>query len=366
MVKRVAALMLGLLVACSAAAFDVSSLSIKVGDIERHKDALAGFFPTLLEAGVSYTGITLLPENRTSIDVLIGGAYMSRDYWKDSAGEETIADEQYASVWSARWEVLFNQGFLRSDWTGKDMVTLSGGVSGRWEGFADTGGVDYFFDGALPDVDGIVSNALVAGMLIDMVAFDGIIPKGASLGVRYQYSPLFLSFIGESDYQLLTGTLTGYLPLYSMNQADGKNLFSVYLANRIQADMFFGFDEHVPIFAQDEPSLGSKMRGLERLSRAGSLTVVNNFDIRLVGPELYMDRLYPRLHVFADFGYFNGVLANGAAEEQSEMFGSVGAEAGLSLFDFLNLGYRGSYMVLGENMLKETFVHGVYLSLQFK
>ncbi len=357
-----------LLIAVSAAALDLSS--VKVGDIEVHSEILGGFFPTLIEVGGKYTGITLLPDNRTSIEFLVGGGYMSRGIWKDSSGKEASSSAETVSVWSARWEVLFSQGFLRWDRTEKDFVTLYAGLAGRWENYSDTDGVGYFTSFNPPDAEGLVSNSLVAGLKLDGVSMVGIVPHGISAEVTYRYAPGFLlnSIYGDSDYALLSGSVKGYQPLYSVRKDNGHNLFSIYIANRLQVDKFFNFDSDVPMFAQDEPSLGSKMRGMERLSRAGSLTVVNNFDIRLSGPEVFVSKLYPRINLFADVGYTDGKNANGAVDNDDgeEMFASAGAEAGLSLFDFLNVGYRAAFMLFNENMQEEPLVHGVYLSMQFK
>ncbi len=364
--KGVLLALIGILCAFSAGALD---LSVKVGDIETHPDLLQGFLPTMAEVGVSYTGITLIPCSRTAVEVLAGGAYMGREIWKDDQGKELAVGTgpDVIDVWTARWEVSFSQGFLGLRRTAKDLVTLYGGYAGRWEEYAGIEGTVYDDDGfadIYPDVGGILSHALIAGAVIDWVAMDGIIPRGLSGKAEVTYAPSLIN--RHTDYALATGVLKGYQPLVVMKDDYGQNLFAVYLANRLQIDKFFGFDDSVPMFALDEPALGTKMRGMERLSRSGELTIVNNFDIRFTGPELYLDKVYPRIHLFADLGYTDGKQANIPNAKEREVFASAGIEGGVSFFDFLNIGYRVSRMLKGENIRKEPAVHGVYLSLIFK
>ncbi len=370
MKRGLLAFALGCLLVMPAYGFDLSQLSPVVGDIEVHPDVLGGTVPASLTAGGRYTGLTLIPGHMTSVTLRAGGGYMSRNIWKGTDGkEETPPYEGDAvSLWNARWEVIFSQGLLSSSWTGRDFFSLYAGYSGRWEHMTDTEGTVYESPdlAVFPDGDGIISHALIGGAALDGVRYDGIVPAGAVLRAEYWYAPGWLGNrgTGETDFSMITASIKGYYPLYASRTQQGRNLVSVYLANRIRADRVFGFESGVPMYAQNEFALGSHMRGLERLSRAGSLTAVNNFDVRFVGPEVFADRLYPRFHLFFDCGYTDGRDANTNSGEE-QWFAAAGAEGGISFFDFLNAGYRASFMTAGENMADESFVHGVYMSLQF-
>ncbi len=365
MIRRICILIAALAAASTASGLD---LSLQIGDFDTHSELLGGAVPTMVEIGGVYTGISLLPENRTAVGFLVGGAYYSRDVWKDEDGLEKTVPPDVLTIWTGRWEVIFSQGFLRREKTGKDFLTLYGGLAGRVEVYPDTGSIDYITLFDSPESGGIWSNALKTGVILDATDYDGIIPRGVIAELEFHHAPKWLlnDIYGKSSYSLLSTSVTGYLPLFVSRADSGRNTFAVYLANRVRGDLFLHFDSDVPLFAQDSPSLGSKMRGLERFAMAGSFTAVNNFDIRVSGPEVFADRLYPRMSLFLDVGYSDGKNANAAAADAQQMYVSAGAEAGISFFDFLNAGYRAAWMLYNSNKMEKSFVHGVYMSLQFK
>jgi len=354
-------------------------LGIKVGDIE----ALDGYKPFLLEVGAKYTGVSFIPGYETSLELMTGGGYMNRKVWRDAAGKplsgvdlsnESQLDAVSFDIWSARWDLLVKQGFGWFELEARNPVFLYAGIGGRWEQWVEDGSSSTFIDDdgtVFPDSadDMLIANSVRAGVIADYIAENGPVPKGIKAEASFAYAPPFLfnTAAGSSDYALFTGEVKAAVPLYMSYQKNGTNLFSIYLADRIRADRFFGSE--IPVFAQDKASLGSKMRGLERLSYATEFSAVNNFDVRFIGPEFAARDIYPRLHLFFDAGYFSGsysgdVSAAGVHDENGWLL-SAGFTAALSIFDFANVGYRGSYMLQGKNVRDKDFVSDIILMLKF-
>ncbi|MCF7953538.1 MAG: hypothetical protein K9K78_05640 [Spirochaetales bacterium] len=372
-----------LLVLALAAPLAAGDFGIKIGDIETQGDVLFGFFPTLLEVGGKYTGFSIIEGYETSLEFMTGGGFMGRNVWRDKDGEplasvdwdsDSDQDEVGFNVWSARWEVLLKQGFGWFELEKRNPAFFYAGIEGRWEQFEEDGDETFFLDstkaGIYPNSkdDGLVSNNVVTGLLIDFVSHNGPVHKGIKAELSYRYAPPFMAnnILGSSDYSLLTAEFTGALPLFMKYQDNGYNLFSIYAIDRVRGDLFYGDD--IPMFAQEPASLGSKMRGLERLSYATRASVVNNFDIRFIGPEFLMKDIYPRLHLFFDAGYFSGQYSGGVTSStlpEEGFITTTGFTAALSVFDFANIGYRGSWMLSGENIRNEDYVSDIILMLQF-
>ena len=107
--------------------------------------------------------------------------------------------------------------------------------------------------------------------------------------------------------------------------------------------------DKVPVYAQNDGSLGRQVRGFANFSYNRELTLVNNFEFRFTGPMLGTKLLYPRLIVFFDMGYGAGRYFNSDWSPSGDFIASVGASISITLIDALDLGYQISYLIDGYN-----------------
>ena len=129
-----------LIVALFAIFFILSGLSASdwsffVDGLDQHPEFVWGFPPTYLSGGVRYTGLDLLPEDTTTIQMRVGGGYIERKFWKNF---ETGADDLEMTpltydIGVFEWGAAFSQGFLDSPAGDKDFITLTLGYEGRYE-----------------------------------------------------------------------------------------------------------------------------------------------------------------------------------------------------------------------------------------
>ena len=164
-----------------------------------------------------------------------------------------------------------------------------------------------------------------------------------------------------------------------MSNKKGLNLFSVVLIDRVNVNWTDG--SQVPVYASMPVSLGRKVRGFNTNSYNTNFTVVNNLDIRLSGPEFFMDGVFPRLNLFFDVGWhagnylntgYNGVSAKSAADmaekyDLKRFLCSTGFQLEMCIFDFIDLGFQLSYLISGDNMRTpgQKFITGATFFLDF-
>ncbi len=351
-------------------------------EFDVNSDVFIGFAPTFLTAGLDYSGLQLLDGQSTDIIFIAGGGYTQREIWRDETGAvlsyadsaefDSDVDNRIFNVITGEWKLLLEQGIFWSDATYDDLITVYGGYMGRYEKYLENkgGAASYFLDSTndaiYPEAEQLVSNTLTCGIRLETKVNEKVLTRGFDLELSASYAPAWMMntlFDSTVDYYSATGTLTSYLPLYENRRDDGMNLVSVFLADRVRADYIEG--PAVPVYAQKKPSLGYKMRGFESSSYATSFTVVNNFDIRITGPEFIISGLFPRAAVFCDVGYYDGHYANDPSDTDSGMLLSTGGEIALSVLDFLNVGLRANYVLLGETMNTEPFSTDIFMVLHY-
>ncbi len=381
MKKRIAmAMVICLLVLSPLAAGDIE---FTLDSFNTNNDIFIGFCPTFLTGGIDYTGLELIDGNSTDLIFITGGGYTQRQLWRDANGAPLInyanesactadADARTFNVITGEWKILFTQGVFWNEATYNDLVTIELGYLGRYEKYLENkeGTTSYFIDSPnsviYPEADQLVSNTFVGGFMIETAVNDMVSAHGFDLEFSASYAPAWIlnSLLdGVVDYYSLSGVFTGYLPLYEKRSDDYMNLVSVYLSDRIRADYIEG--PAVPVYAQKEPSLGYKMRGFKSFSYATSLTAVNNFDVRVSGPEVKIPGLFPRGGLYCDIGYYTGHYANDENEKDTGLLMSAGAELAFSFFDFLNLGARANYALVGDTLTKNPFSYDIFMTMHY-
>jgi hypothetical protein len=385
-VKRTAMyLILAILLTIGAYAGDIlltvdiptTDFSFVLADTENHPEILLDAIPTWAELGLKYSGMQLFDGKKTELFLLGGGAYGHVDLWTGLDGmplvvtpaeaeSDELTDQRTYNSWLADWRLRFQQFVTPVAAIPMGEVALFLEYAGWWTNPLENGDASLGLDGttaAYPDQNGLLVNGIGIGALwFDLEK--GASPVGFESEIALHALPEALgnNVTGRTDYYLFSTTAIGYYPLYTSEQESGLNLFSIYLAERFVADLVWG--DAVPQRVQEPISLGRKMRGFEYNSYGTAYTVVNNFEVRLAGPEIFLSNVYPRFHVFLDAGLYGGVYLN-TSYEQSGFLASTGFEAALNVFDLFAVGYRGTVILAGENMAGSRYVGGLMFGIQF-
>ncbi len=333
--------------------------------IEANPEFLFDFFPTYVRLGVSYSGFELIDSNVTEVILIGSGGYGHTKMWTDSYG--IPIDPGIVDIETDRFGDLqsYNNILLGADLRlqqflnpaipikrGNLAVYAEYGLA--WMSPLENGDVSFGLDGnelAYPDRDGVLWNALSVGSFLDAVD-KGALPDGYRAEIKAAVAPSFLAntYLGVTNYTRLEASFVYYHPLFEKTQRNGLNLFALYLADRVAAHIVLG--DAVPQRVQKPVSLGTRF------------TAVNNFEVRLAGPEIFLKNLYPRVHLFLDVGTHAGEYLN-TRYPGSGFFASTGFEVLLTAFNLVSVGYRGAFALKGNNMSGSHYVGNLVASLQF-
>ena len=378
MKRRLAAiLVLSVFAITGVWAFDINDNWTINGTIDQHPEILIGFIPTYGEVTAGYTGLNLMPGNRTEIQLTVGSGYIERRFWVDpSDGIEKpqMADPLTFDVIQTTWGLRFNQGFLDSPAGDKDFITLSVGYEGRYEAARDAMAatkqawgdvtpvqtIDDFFSSHRPDGSDFPSRLypdlrgshqylgtnLFFNFFLDAIEDTLSTNDGFSLEFNADWSPYALNAAldGKADFYQFTLEGVGAKTLY-LYRTEKMNWFSVVLIDRVRMNWLSG--ELVPTYVQKLGSLGRQVRGYSNYTYGTEFYVVNNLDLRLTGPDMGVDGLSPRINLFFDIGYGCGRYFN-TERTGSNFLASTGAQFTVSIFDIIDLGYQLAYLIPGD------------------
>lgn len=366
-------MILFILLSCSLtySADQVREVSLALGRIKT-SDVLFGLAPTYLEAGVAFSNLDLFDGLSSEVRVLTGGARSSYILFTDGNGDPLTSlpennDLQLFAFWEGGIDLSLHQELI-ADAGLEAYIGLNSLLAYPVENIG--GENSYILDSenlsAYPDRDGSLTQALRAGVGGRWVE-NGPMMSGAQFDLSLTYAPRFLlnEQIGTTDFYQLHANGELFLPLWEL-VSETRQLLSVYLADRVEVDYLKG--EAVPQLYQLYPSLGMKMRGFGKTSLGVTFTAVNNFEIRLSGPQLTLASLpllYPRFHLFLDTGYAEGTYWNSSTTLPAAVTVSAGAEAALNLLQFLDVGYRVGTVISGEPISGETLFQGLFVFLHW-
>lgn len=362
-----------LIVALFAIFFILSGLSASdwsffVDGLDQHPEFVWGFPPTYLSGGVRYTGLDLLPEDTTTIQMRVGGGYIERKFWKNF---ETGADDLEMTpltydIGVFEWGAAFSQGFLDSPAGDKDFITLTLGYEGRYEKALDGyGGRRPVAARLATNFDQINSHNVyndikgdsqylgtnftftfkLDGMYDDIETNDGYL-----VSFDADWSPLALNSAldGFADYYQFTLNAVGAKTLYQYKTGD-THWISITLIDRVRLNWLDG--SYVPGYVQKLGSLGRLVRGYTNYTYGSNFTIVNNLEFRFAGPAMGVKGLHPRINLFFDMGYGCGNFYNSSVGMNS-FIASTGAQIEISIFDFIDIGVELAYLIGGVNYAK--------------
>ena len=343
------------------------------GDIKQHSDILAGFIPSYALLGVGYYLPPIIEGNTTDLRLLVGEGYTQRLLWLDEdSGENNfdngVWDKSSAlrvNVWDNEVSLRFLQGFFRSNVGDKDLLTLTLSLNGRYERYYSSskflfmnikGNLDSIiaedYSGAIyPELNGrkdFLGLEFGANLKLDMMEDTLHTNNGLLVKLDFKFGPSALNNLasGHAQYFALTLNAVGAKTLLNVTNESGDSMFSVTVADRAYASYASG--DAVPSFVSGPVSLGRNVRGFNTYTYATEFSVVNNFDVRLAGPDVGINKVAPRVNFFVDCGYGWGKVFNTSRYEKN-FLASCGVQATVSFFDFIDLGYEVNYILVDRN-----------------
>ena len=341
------------------------------GALETLPDAMGGIFPGYFRIGAGYTGFNLLPERTTELKLIGGFGVQQRKLWQNPVTGEVIDNYEPAAVnaLSAEWDLSFAQGFFTSPVYGKDFLTAKIGYSGRYEKYmGDTtflywtlpANLDRFTDSKVySDVAGgkFLGNEINLSLKLDDMEDTLHTNDGWYTTLDFKFGPSFMNKALDGKASYVTGTFNavGAKTLLNLtNSQNNRSMFSIVLIDRLNGWYVGG--KEVPTFIQRAASMGRRMRGYAFYSYVYKFSFVNNLEFRFTAPGIHWDGLAPRAALFFDVGYGLGNHVNTSsvnASVSNQLLMSLGGQIELSFFDFVDIGFQVSYLLKGENLLKE-------------
>ena len=375
-IKKIIMLIAVGLIAFSAAASDWTPL---ITNLDTHPEVLWGICPMYIEGGVSYDGFEFIEDRETRIQLIVGGGYGQRKLWQNPTTGESTASEWVQpltyDVGYVNWAVRFIQGFWDSPWDpGSDLLQIMFAYEGRYEYNTDSLAVgqlksnygnpsmveslDQFFhagdSSVYPDLQGnrqFLATNLHLGLTLDLMTDTIIKNDGIRINLDFNWSPYALNSAldGKADFYSITFNALGAKTLYSITD-ENWDWFSIQVLDRIFINWTSG--SMIPVYAQNNGSLGRQVRGFADFSMNREFAVVNNFEFRFTGPMLGTKLLYPRLSLFVDVGYGMGRYYNTDWNPSGDFVASTGASISITLIDAIDLGVSAIYLIEGENYAK--------------
>jgi hypothetical protein len=259
------------------------------------------------------------------------------------AGVDPVVDP-YSWRWSGRWRLGAAQGITRSPRTGDNLLE----AFGYWRARVDANLRDpavpaqLAFLSADPARFGSFQNALLAGLRWRDVSLDRVhkTRSGLSAEATVEWGPPFLAneLFGATDYVRLNATARGFLPLFTADRGDGRNLFSLYAADFLSADWAFGpvvpWSVRQSFGGTDQRTgLGDAVRGVDFGSCDTAVKAVNNLELRATLPALVLPDLVPGILVFWD----SGLWAQAGEGREPVPWGFLSSVGTGVFLDFLDL-----------------------------
>lgn len=229
-------------------------------------------------------------------------------------------------------------------------------------------------DSPFPDKTQIFSNALLAGLSLNTVGVDPVhkTEQGLYGEASVEWGPsFFLNSIGGSDYYRLNATLKAYQTLFARStSADpDMNLVSAYLADYVGVDYAGG--DSVPVFVFESfggrymrAGNGTTIHGLDDGNYATGLKLINNLELRVVGPAIVWRDLAPAMFAFLDTAYYNGYF-QAPSNPAIGFLGSTGVGIYVNVFDLADLNLYFAYPFSGTRINGASYSIGAAFNLAF-
>lgn len=235
-----------------------------------------------------------------------------------------------------------------------DNLQIFTGAEVRYEHFTE-GNEDLFSDG--------LSTMLFAGLRFENVRDTKLTRDGLKVTLTGRAAPMMLQGGDRYFYDVEADAVLSRT-LVSIENPEGKKLFTTVLVDRVNATYISGFN--IPSFETLRCSAGSKVRGIASGLYCADLQFVNNFELRLATPQI-IEGIFARFILFADNALVSGTsqVPTDSMVFDKSVIQTAGAQIAVSLLDILNVGYQGSYVIRDDAYNTKGFVGELMFTLAY-
>ena len=325
--------------------------------------------------GIGYTGLELLDGRDTTLWLWAGGGWEKMPYYRitDSTLEAEYLDlasgaivplpvaidattDPFYQRAEAKWQLGIEQGLVAAEDDAPDLVVAFLYYRGRYDANSDFGTlIAGNLPADLPDRGGIFQNSLLLGAAYEGVAKnDHTVKEGLQAEASVEYGPSFLVSAagGAVSFLRVNATARAFLPIWDAAPDRDGNLFSVYAGDFVSVDWVTG--DQVPLnvrqsFGGRSPrtGLGGAVRGVDSGSMDANFKAVNNLEVRVLGPALFLPTIVPGLVAYVDAGCFG--LVGEPIPTAWGFVASTGAGLFVDFFGFAQITGYLHYRLVGEN-----------------
>ncbi len=323
-----------------------------------------------LDFGIGASKWHLVPNLNTTLSVLAGGAWDNKGYFRNPDGSPYTgtlldpANSPYYDRLNLMWRMGVTQGIIGNPALPQDLLSgflfAQAGFSRPLDASTTTQLLFY------PDTPGSTPVhsqsgddahvSLLVGLQANTLSQNDTTntTSGYLLEGSLEAAPGWLVNFATAnvDYWRTNVTAKYFLPIYALDPVAGKNRFSLYLAERFEADYIWG--SSIPLSAVQQlggtnpvDGLGDAVRGLEKNRYSANLKIVNNLELRANLPALVYPAIIPTVLAFLDAGYYNGLPGAPAGSTTSGYAVSTGLGVSLHVTGLGDLAAYTEYLLHG-------------------
>lgn len=343
-----------------------------------------GIVPTGLDLKLDYRIPPIIPGVATILEMTAGGGYEQENFWRNKSGVP-ITNPNYATAGPGGTDIsIYNrvqaisdlgirQGILYSPKLDRNVLEAFAFYRFHYGRYLPNAPGELIFNSPFPDRNGILSNSVMAGLDYNTLTYDKVHKtyKGIYAETSIEWGPrFFLNNIGDANFLRWNFTGNLFRTLYTSSNGKGMNRFSLYAGDHFAADYATG--SSIPIYVQQsfggrvltEGLGGDSVRGFEVGAWGTQLKLVNNLEIRAVGPAILFPSVAPGLYAFFDSGYYNGYFHD-PANTPGGFLASVGAGVYLVSLDLADVTALIAFPVYGQRIDRAPYNVTFHFSLQF-
>lgn len=350
-----------LVLACLSSAYAVDindSFGINPIDVFTNSDILPGFpLPTGARAGLQYKG--LVPG--LVLSFIPSAGYINSTLYRTDDGSpyQNLPQslETRINTLHIGWELLFEHNVMNHF----SYYIMYDGLFRKNYSIEGT----TFEASPFPDKESLLHNTFSMGIVYDSLEQKGKTASGLKASLFSENGPSW--FFNSLDYYRIGANMYASLPLYTYT-SEGTAWLAISAVDYLAVDYLFGND--IPIYAfqsfgglDKRSGLGKSVRGFEEASYDTNVKIVNNLDIRLFGPDLFIKDLYPVLVAFLDAGYYSNY--SNAPPAADGFLLSAGMSFHLVLLNIVHLAPVISFPLAGRRVDGKPWNFGFALGFHF-
>ncbi len=364
--RRLAVIMLILL---SLSRLSAIGFGYHILEVETEPDFASGVFPSSVMYQFDFPVPDLIAGSKTMLAFRLdnGLEYRRLNQHPDDGSFLAMDPPGYPRDYTVLFDefnLFFSQGFLYSDFSSSDIISLLISIDGRFEnayerlswmsgpddtegvfGYTDSSGWhDRFPDSSwagAPELSGersMFQTSISLGMTVNWMRDRVTRKDGALFSLYARFAPDWMPLSDKTgNYAGIYADLDLAATILSVEQGNGLTWFTVFAENRFSYRILFG--DKVPQYALRGDIWGD--------SDAPALlnAITNRLSLVITGPQIYAKDLYPRVRLFWDAGISFGPPLNSISSEfMAESVGSCGARIEFIIYNIAELYYEIGYV----------------------